>query len=122
MAKGIEKTVARALLESQRAEAEKARLAAMPMTLLKLIARAGDCGLMTHASFSTTGDLVVQFNDKYGDFTVLNLVSTEQQVRLVEIDIEHKEEDVAEERALEARRQAARAKLTHDDLDALGLS
>jgi len=95
----------------------------MPLTLLKLMARADDCDLDCRVTYSAsgTGEINVLINNKYGGSTVLSLTSSYQSVRNVECDIEFEEEEVARKRALEDRRQAARAKLTDEDLEALGL-
>lgn len=116
-----QKAAVRQQEEATRAEAEKARLAAMPLTLLTLLARADACGLGYQVNHSATGDIVVKIDDQYGDHTALNLNSASSAVHGVELDIQFKEEAIAEQRALEARRQVARAKLTEDDLIALGL-
>ena len=108
--------------EEEQAEAEKARLAAMPLTLLSLMARADECGLGYQVMTNALGDLTVQFSDKYGDRTHLLLTSSSSAVYNVTLDIESKEEELAEQRALAARRHAAIAKLTKEDLTALGLN
>lgn len=110
-----------ARLSAGRAAEEPARLAAMPLTLLSLMARSTACGLDTKVSRNLTGDIIVSFNDRYGDFRVLSLSSSGQAVYNVECGIEMKEAADADARDLEARRRAARAKLTAKDLEVLGL-
>lgn len=111
--------VAREAREAQYAAEEATRLAAMPMTLLALMARSEAVSLDYRVYASP--ELSVEFRDKYGDPTRLVLTSSEEDVRQVEYDIESKEFEVEEARKKEERRQAALAKLSDEDRKALGI-
>lgn len=110
----------RARREAERAVAERERLEAMPTTLLTMLARAHSVGV--YATVRMNNDQVeVEYTDKYRDSYTLTLTSSEDDVDRFEWTLADAEDERRRERLLEERRAAARAKLTDEDLEALGL-
>ena len=114
--------VARQARDAQYAAEEAARLAAMPMTLLALMARSDAVALDYRVyAMPDAPELSVEFHDKYGDPTRLVLTSNDYDVQQVDNDIASKEFEVEEARKKAARRNEALSKLTADDRKALGI-